>query len=77
MTTLILIFAEVLPKTYALRHPTRSALIVAPILKFIVIVLSPIVISIEAIVGLALRIFGADKQAVAKLVSPQKKSLVL
>ncbi|PPR78572.1 MAG: Magnesium and cobalt efflux protein CorC [Alphaproteobacteria bacterium MarineAlpha2_Bin1] len=73
MTALILIFAEVLPKTYALRHPTRSALRVAPILKFIVIVLSPIVISIEAIVGLALRIFGADKQAVAKLVSPQEE----
>ena len=75
MTTLILIFAEVLPKTYALRHSTRAALAVAPLIKIVVIILSPIVITIEAIVGLTLKLFGADKKAVAMLVSPQEEIL--
>ena len=75
MTVLILVFAEVLPKTYALRYSTRSALAVAPVIKFIVLILSPIVVSIETLVGFALRMLGADKKAVAMLVSPQEEIL--
>ncbi|MDC0074795.1 HlyC/CorC family transporter [Alphaproteobacteria bacterium] len=75
MTSLILIFAEVLPKTYAIRHSTRAALSVAPIIKLIVVILSPIVIAIEAIVGLALKLIGADEKAIAMLVSPQEEIL--
>lgn len=43
----VLIFSEVLPKTIALQHPTSFSLKVAPILYFLVKILSPFVIAIN------------------------------
>jgi Mg2+/Co2+ transporter CorB len=60
MTVLILIFAEVLPKTYAIAYPDRSAIAVAPIVRVLVAVFGPVVMAVEYIVKLTLRIFGVD-----------------
>lgn len=60
MTLLVLIFAEILPKTYALRHPNRTALAISPIINAMVIVLGPITLMINAIVRLTLKLFGID-----------------
>ena len=64
MTLLILVFAEVLPKTYAINTADKSALTVAPIINAIVIILSPFVHAINAVVGGALRLVGIDITAV-------------
>ncbi len=58
MTLLVLIFAEVLPKTYALYHSDKMALTIAPIIRIFVIIFAPITIMITMIVKLILRIFG-------------------
>ncbi len=58
MTALVLIFAEVLPKTYAIHNATRTALWVAPVLRWIVRAFSPIVHAVHWIVTGTLRIFG-------------------
>ena len=58
MTLLVLIFAEVLPKTYAIHHSDRAALAIAPILAFFVLVLSPVVRTIQWIVRGTMRVFG-------------------
>jgi magnesium and cobalt exporter, CNNM family len=59
MTALVLIFAEVLPKTYALSNPDRFAQAVSlPILLFVRI-FAPIVGAVQAIVRFALRLMGA------------------
>ena len=58
MTLLILIFAELLPKTYALGHADRTALLIAPVLRPVVWVLAPILLMINKIVALTLTIFG-------------------
>ncbi len=58
MTLLILIFAEVLPKTYAIRNADRLALAIAPIMRPLVVVLGPITLTIQVIVGGTLRLFG-------------------
>jgi len=58
MTAMVLIFAEVLPKTYALRRTSRMALAVAPVLRPLVFLLAPITRAIQVIVGLTLRMFG-------------------
>ena len=58
MTVLVLIFAEVLPKTYALQNADRAALAVAPALRFIVMLLKPISLVIQIIVRAALSMFG-------------------
>ena len=60
MTLLVLIFAEVLPKTYALRNADRIALAVAPIMRLMVILLSPITRVIDWVVRGALRMLGVS-----------------
>ena len=63
MTAAVVIFAEVLPKTYAITVPERAALFVAPILKPIVFLFAPLARSVEYIVRNLLRILGVRSQA--------------
>ncbi len=58
MTLMVLIFSEVLPKTWAIANAEKFALSVAPIVRILVIIFGPIVAAIEVIVRLVLRIFG-------------------
>lgn len=58
MTTLVVVFSEVLPKTYAIRHADDVAISVARPIRFVVTVLSPLSRTIEAVVGLLLRLMG-------------------
>jgi Mg2+/Co2+ transporter CorB len=58
MTLLIVIFAEVLPKTYAIGDADRAALIVAPAIRVIVILLSPVTHAIQWLVRITVRPFG-------------------
>ena len=60
MTLLVLIFAEVLPKTYALSNPDRLALAVSLPLRFFVTIFAPIVAAVQAVVRLTLRVLGAN-----------------
>ncbi|NQV58781.1 MAG: DUF21 domain-containing protein, partial [Alphaproteobacteria bacterium] len=58
MTALVVIFAEVLPKTYALNRPDRTALVAAPIVGPIVLILGPAVDLVQKIVVIFLALFG-------------------
>lgn len=58
MTVLVIVFSEVLPKTYAIRHPDRAALAVAPAVSLVVLVLSPIAITVQTLVSGILKLFG-------------------
>ena len=60
MTALVLIFAEVLPKTYALQNADRTALAVAPIMRVVVTLLKPASLVIQMVVRAALSIFGIE-----------------
>ncbi|HEY7749356.1 MAG TPA: HlyC/CorC family transporter [Aestuariivirgaceae bacterium] len=60
MTVLVLLFAEVLPKTYAIINADKVALVVAPIINVFVTVFGPVVMAIEYLVKHTLRLFGAD-----------------
>jgi Mg2+/Co2+ transporter CorB len=60
MTVVILIFAEVLPKTLAIARTDRFALFVARGAQVVVIVLGPIVGTVQKIVWLMLQTFGVD-----------------
>ncbi len=63
MTFLVLIFAEVLPKTWALTVPDRFAIAVAPFVRLAVIVFGPFVAFVEWLVRRILRIVGVDAGA--------------
>jgi len=60
MTMLVLIFAEVLPKTYALAHSEKLALAVAPAVRVIIGLFSPIVTAVQFIVRATLKPFGVE-----------------
>ncbi len=59
MTFLVLVFAEILPKTYAIRNANSMALGVAPILRFVIAVFAPVTLTINALVRQVLNLFGA------------------
>jgi Mg2+/Co2+ transporter CorB len=58
MTILVLIFSEVLPKTYAITYPETVAARVAVIVRLLMRILSPILALVQAIVRGILRLFG-------------------
>lgn len=69
MTVLVLIFGEVMPKTYAIAYPDRVALAVAPIMRVLVAVFGPVVIAVEYFVKNVLRVFGANVSNVNDVLS--------
>jgi len=56
ITFLIVVFAAVLPKTYALAYSDRVALLVAPMMRIVIVVLNPITVAIEFIVRQLLKL---------------------
>src|SRR5579871_6512553 len=70
MTALVVIFAEVLPKTIAINAPDRVALAVARPMKITMVLLGPLVTVVEAIVRLLLRAFGATANHNHPILSP-------
>ena len=58
MTFLVLVFAEVLPKTWALNHADNMSLRVAPAVRILVAVLAPVTHAIYVVVRTTLRPFG-------------------
>jgi Mg2+/Co2+ transporter CorB len=58
MTALVLIFGEVLPKTYAITNPESVASRVAPVIAVLIRVFSPIVSVVRALVRGILWVFG-------------------
>ncbi|MEZ5912094.1 MAG: HlyC/CorC family transporter [Paracoccaceae bacterium] len=58
MTALVLIFAEVLPKTYAITNAEVAAQRVAPAIRLVILIFSPIVTLVRFLVRVILAIFG-------------------
>lgn len=58
MTLLVLIFGEVLPKTYAFYNADRMALAVAPSFRLVVTVLSPITETVNIVIKATMKMFG-------------------
>jgi Mg2+/Co2+ transporter CorB len=73
VTALVLIFGEVLPKTYAIANPDRLALIVAPALSIFVALFAPIVMTIQFIVRRTLRLAGIDVDLKADILSAREE----
>ncbi|MEM9047900.1 MAG: HlyC/CorC family transporter [Pseudomonadota bacterium] len=72
MTALVLIFAEVLPKTYAITNSETAAQRVAPPIGLVVRVLSPIVMAVRMLVRAVLRLFGVRTDAGARILAREE-----
>jgi len=60
MTVLLLVFAEVLPKTLAINHPDETSLRVAKFIAPFVLVVGPLLAGVEYVVRAVLRVAGVE-----------------
>jgi Mg2+/Co2+ transporter CorB len=60
MTVLLVVFAEVMPKTYALTYADRYALTIAPVIRIVVLLLSPLALAIRWLASITIRAKSDD-----------------
>jgi Mg2+/Co2+ transporter CorB len=73
MTAIVVLFAEVLPKTYAILNADRMALVVAPLVRLLVAVLAPVTTTMQWIVRHTLRLFGISIADDAEVLSAHEE----
>jgi Mg2+/Co2+ transporter CorB len=73
MTVVLVIFAEVLPKSWAISSPDRFALTVAPFVRLFVVVVGPLSSLVNLIVRSMLAIFGLSLSKEAPMLSAHEE----
>lgn len=73
MTFLVLIFSEVLPKTYAITNAETAASLVAGPIRIVITIFSPVVTAVRAFVRLMLRIFGVRTDPEANVLAVREE----
>ncbi|MEZ5892844.1 MAG: HlyC/CorC family transporter [Parvularculaceae bacterium] len=73
MTVLVLVFAEVSPKTLAITRPDAVAMFVAPIMRLVVFLLAPITWLVQQIVRGVFHIFGVDISKDSAVLSAEEE----
>ena len=73
MTFIILIFAEVLPKTLAIAHTDRVALSVAFMVRLFVALLAPVVSAVQWVVWRVLNVFGVRADEAAPVLTAHEE----
>ncbi len=73
MTALVVIFAEVMPKTYAITNTDRFALAVAPLVRIVLLLFAPVTTAVRFIVRGTLGIFGIDVSETVNVLSPHEE----
>ncbi|WP_375690651.1 HlyC/CorC family transporter [Pseudooceanicola sp. LIPI14-2-Ac024] len=73
MTFLVLIFAEVMPKTYAITNAETAAALVSAPIKIVITVFSPVVTAVRAFVRFVLRIFGIRTDPEANVLAVREE----
>lgn len=73
VTLLIVIFAAVLPKTYALAYSDRVALVVAPVMRGIIYILTPATKAIEFVVRQLLKLTPSKDDDAANILAAHEE----
>src|SRR5258708_4184775 len=73
MTVMVVIFAEVLPKTVAINAPDRISLLVARPMKLMVYLFGPLLTVIEAIVRMLMQLLGIKIGHNQPILSPTER----
>src|SRR3546814_11363874 len=63
MTVVVVIFGEVLPKTYAINRPDQPALTVAPAVRGVIWLFTPLSATVQPLVSVVLRLCGVSVAA--------------
>jgi Mg2+/Co2+ transporter CorB len=70
---LVLVLAEVLPKTFALTQPDRTALALGPMLGFVAKLFNPVINIVQRFVSWVLRLYGVPVGADISYLSSQEE----
>ena len=73
ITLLIVIFAAVLPKTYALAYADRVALFVAPVMRGVIVLLTPMTKAIEFVVRQLLKLTPGKADDAANILAAHEE----
>lgn len=73
MTAIVVVFSEVLPKTYALAFADRIALAVAPVMRVLISVLLPMTIVVHAVVRLVLKLTPTKRDDQADILAAHEE----
>ena len=73
VTVLIVVFSAVLPKTYALAWADRTALLVAPVMRAMIWLLTPLTFTINLIVRVLLKLSPTKKDDAANILAAMYK----
>ncbi|RME16884.1 MAG: HlyC/CorC family transporter [Alphaproteobacteria bacterium] len=73
MTLLVLVFAEVLPKTYAITRPEAAAGWVARPIRLVILLFSPVVTAVRAFTRLLLGLLGVKTDPNARLLAVREE----
>ena len=73
MTLLVLIFAEVLPKTYAITNAERAAALVSPIIRLVILIFAPVVAAVRALVRGILGLFGVKTDPESQILAVREE----
>jgi Mg2+/Co2+ transporter CorB len=73
MTVMIVIFSAVLPKTYALAFSDRCALMVAPLMRVLILVLTPVTAAIQFVVRWLLKLTPTHRDDDANILAAHEE----
>ena len=62
LTLLVLVFGEITPKTVAAHSADTMALKIAPVIRFLMIVLTPLVIIVNVLAGAVMKLLRTDRE---------------
>lgn len=77
MGTLLLVFGEITPKVFAIRHAERVALRISPLMRLLLKLLAPLVRFFTKISNFLLRLFGVKPQPRSPLVTEEEIKLMI
>jgi len=72
MTLMIVIYCEVLPKSYAIRNADRVAMRVAPSMRLLMMVLRPVTATLMVVVHTTQRLLGLDRHAISGTIAREE-----
>ena len=76
LTFLVLLFGEIIPKTAAKAHADKIARLNAPLIRFFMVLLTPLIVIINAIATGVLKLFRVDLKERASMTENELKTYV-
>ncbi|MDD5505179.1 MAG: hemolysin family protein [Candidatus Omnitrophica bacterium] len=71
-TLVLLIFCEVTPKIFSAKHSEKVALVAAPVMEGVIVVLKPLIIFFIGISNFILKIFGVESSRRSPLITEEE-----